>query len=85
MRKMVSAAKVQRNFGAYQDRAQVAPVTVSKYGRPSVVIVSAAEYARLRDGNRRAIGAVELTDEEAAAIRKARIPARHRYSIKDLS
>jgi PHD/YefM family antitoxin component YafN of YafNO toxin-antitoxin module len=49
----VSSAEVQRNFGAYRERAEGAngppePVTVMHYNKPSVVIIAAEEYARLK-------------------------------------
>ena len=49
----VSSAEVQRNFGAYRERAEGAqgtpePVTVMHYNKPSVVIIAAEEYERLQ-------------------------------------
>jgi hypothetical protein len=49
----VSAAEVQRNFGAYRERAEGThgtpePVTVMHYNKPSVVIIGAEEYERLK-------------------------------------
>jgi hypothetical protein len=49
----VSSAEVQRNFGAYRERAEGAqgapePVTVMHYNKPSVVIIAAEEYQRLK-------------------------------------
>lgn len=49
----VSSAEVQRNFGAYRERAEGAhgipePVTVMHYNKPSVVIIAATEYDRLK-------------------------------------
>ncbi len=48
-----SAAEVQRNFGAYRERAEGAhgtpePVTVMHYNKPSVVIIAVGEYERLK-------------------------------------
>jgi len=79
MAKAVPAADVQKNFGRYQDEALVAPVTVTKYGRPSVVIVSAAEFERLKKLDRQVLAVTELGEDEIAAIGRARIPRRHRY------
>ncbi len=79
MRKPVAAAEVQKSFGVYQDKALVAPVTVTKYGRPSVVILSASEYARLRKLDRRSLAVAELSKSDIAAIKAARIPKRRRY------
>jgi prevent-host-death family protein len=44
----VSSADVQRNFGAYRELAEGEAVRVMHYNKPSVVIVSAAEYDRLK-------------------------------------
>jgi PHD/YefM family antitoxin component YafN of YafNO toxin-antitoxin module len=49
----VSSAEVQRNFGAYRERAEGAhgapePITVMHYNKPSVVIIAADEYERLK-------------------------------------
>ena len=47
----VSSAEVQRNFGTYREIAagtRAEAVTVSLYTKPSVVIVSSTEYARLK-------------------------------------
>jgi len=84
MAKHVAAAEVQKNFGRYQDRALVAPVTVTKYGRPTVVILSAAEYARLKKLDRQALAIEELSEQDIAAIAAARIPKHRRYRSRDL-
>jgi len=78
------ASKVQKNFGAYHDRALPEPVRVTKYGRETVYIVSATTFRRLKQGQRRALAAAELSDTEMAAIEAAQIPAKHRYRAKDL-
>lgn len=49
----VSSAEVQRNFGAYRERAEGVngppePVMVMHYNKPSVVIIAAEEYERLK-------------------------------------
>lgn len=44
----VSSAEFQRNFGLYQDKALIEPVAITRNGRERVVMVSAAEYRRLK-------------------------------------
>lgn len=78
------ASEVQKNFGAYHDKALVEPVRVTKYGRETVYIVSAATFHLLKQGQRRALAAAELSDAEMAAIAAAEIPAEQRYSDKDV-
>jgi hypothetical protein len=75
---------VQKNFGAYHDRALAEPVRVTKYGRETVYIVSARTFHELKQAQRRALAAADLTDAEMAAIDAAEIPDEHRYSLRDL-
>ena len=84
MAKVVTASEVNKNFGRYHDQALVTPVRVVKYRRPSVVIVSAAEYERLRRLDRKALAVEELSSADIAAIKAARIPKKHRYRSTDL-
>ena len=81
----ISAGEVQKNFGRFQDKALVAPVTVTKYGRPSVVILAAAEYERLKKLDRQTLAVEELSDRDIADIKAARIPKPRRYRTSDLS
>jgi prevent-host-death family protein len=78
------ASEVQKNFGAFHDRALTEPIRVTKYGRETVYIVSAETFHRLKQGERVALAAAELSDAEVAAIERAEIPAEHRYSLDDL-
>lgn len=61
----VSSAEVQRNFGTYRELAEgnsgaPEPVTVLHYNKPSVVIVSADEYARLKRRDKQVLAAEDL-------------------------
>ena len=67
----VKAAEVQKNFGRYQDAALAEPVTVTRYGRDSVIILSASEYRRLKQRDREARTAEQLAEDEAEAIARA--------------
>jgi antitoxin StbD len=77
----VSATDVQKNFGAYHDKALTEPVRVTKYGRETVYIVSAKTFHELKQAQRDAIAAANLSDDELAMIEAAEIPAEHRYSL----
>lgn len=79
-----SDAQVERDFKQYQAKALSEPVTVTRRGRASVVIVAASEYARLRRLDRRALAIAELSETEMSALRRARIPAKYRYRMADL-
>jgi antitoxin Phd len=43
-----SVQDAKNNFSAVVEAAQEQPQTVTKHGRPAVVVVDAAEYERLR-------------------------------------
>jgi len=63
----VSSAEVQRNFGVYRERAAGSnglpePVFVMHYNKPSVVIVSADEYARLKRRDKRVMATEDLPE-----------------------
>ncbi|WP_162937315.1 type II toxin-antitoxin system Phd/YefM family antitoxin [Indioceanicola profundi] len=79
-----SAADVAKNFGAYREQAQREPVIVTQYGKPSVVILSAEEYARLQELDRRILRLEEMSDDELDEMLTAEIPPEHRYSINDI-
>jgi prevent-host-death family protein len=81
---IVTASEVQKNFGLYHDRAITEPVRVTKYGRETVVIISAAQFHALKQAQRRSMAAAELSDAQAADIASAEIPAESQYSLKDL-
>lgn len=63
--KKISTAEFVRHFGQYHDEAQRAPITLTKHGRDSVVVLSAEMYERLmKDSNpRRAYAAGETPPE----------------------
>lgn len=78
----VPASEVQKNFGAFHDQALTEPVRVTRYGRETVVILSAKEFHALKQAQRRSLSAGDLTDEELGAIARAEIPTAAQYSIK---
>jgi prevent-host-death family protein len=44
----ISSIKAKSRFGRLLDDAQRAPVTVARKGRPTAVVMSAADYERMR-------------------------------------
>jgi prevent-host-death family protein len=79
-----TTATVQKKFGFYRDAARRRPLTVTHHGRPSVVILAAEEYERLKRLDRQVLAVEELAAEDIAAIRRARIPKSKRYKVSDL-
>lgn len=71
----VSTADFIKNYGTLADRALAEPVTITKNGRDRLVVVSAAEYDRLKRRDRRVVSAGDLSDQELSLIAEARVPA----------
>jgi len=65
--KSVSTAEFIRHFGRYHDEARREPLTLTKHGRPSVVVLSMEEFTRMagREDPRRAYGFGETPAELA--------------------
>ena len=78
-----AASDVQKNFGAFHDRALAEPVRVTKYGRETVYIGSAEPFHAMKQAQRQALDAGELSDAEVALIVAAEVPAAERYSVTD--
>ena len=63
----MTALDAKNRFGRLIDLAQRAPVTITKNGRPSVVVMSMDAYERRRKSAARRLGeALERTRKEAA-------------------
>jgi PHD/YefM family antitoxin component YafN of YafNO toxin-antitoxin module len=81
----VSTADFIKNYGAFADQALTEPVTITKNGRDRLVVVSAAEYDRLKRRDRVALRAEELSDEELALIETAEVPAEYAHLDSELN
>ena len=85
----VTAAEVGKNFGQFADKALVEPVTITKYGREHLVLLSADEYARLKRRDRHVYRVGEIPDDLVEAIRQAEPPVEtaafdHEYTPKPI-
>ncbi|HVZ29396.1 MAG TPA: hypothetical protein VG839_03315, partial [Asticcacaulis sp.] len=65
---MVSAAEVQRKFGYYSDEAMIQPVGIQRHGTTRLVMISAAEYERLKRRDRQVLHARDLDDDFIKAL-----------------
>ncbi|WP_077225109.1 MULTISPECIES: type II toxin-antitoxin system Phd/YefM family antitoxin [Agrobacterium] len=67
-RKSISTAEFMRHFGRYHDEAQKSPITLTRHGRPSVVVMPVELFEKMlgRDDPRRSYAAGEMPDELAA-------------------
>ena len=80
----VTSAEFIKGYGALADRALTEPVTITKNGRDRLVVVSAEEYERLRQRDRRAFRAEALSDADAALIAKAEMAPEHAHLDEEL-
>ena len=72
---IASSAQVARNFGHYKELAQRQPVAITSHGRESLVLLSAAEYVRLKAlDDRVALHPADLPDDMKAALEAAEAP-----------
>lgn len=81
-----AASDVQKNFGSYHDRALAGEaVRVTKYGRETVYIVSARIFHELKQNQRHAVAAADLSAAEMDLIGKSEVPTDKRYTLDDLT
>jgi len=66
------STEVAKRFGAITQIVQTEPVCVESHGRPQMVMLSPAEYERLRRQDRRVYATNELPASLRAAIAAAR-------------
>ncbi|MBV8208444.1 MAG: type II toxin-antitoxin system Phd/YefM family antitoxin [Burkholderiaceae bacterium] len=66
------STEVAKRFGAIAQIVQTEPVCVESHGRPQMVMLSPAEYERLRRQDRRVYATNELPASLRAAIAAAR-------------
>lgn len=75
MPQSVSSVEASKAFGRISRQALVAPLTITHHGHDSLVLMSAAEYQRLKSRDREVLALGEFTDEDRAAIAASRAPA----------
>jgi prevent-host-death family protein len=83
MARSVPASEVQKNFGAYHDKALKEPVQITKYGRETAYLVSAETFNEMWASYRKAVPVGELSDAEMDMIMQAKVPAEHDYEYED--
>lgn len=81
----IPSAEFQRNIGLYQDKELTEPVMVMRHGRAWVVLLSAAEFTRLKSLDREVLSVGELAEEELHAIAGAEVPAEYAALNQELT
>lgn len=70
----ISAAEAGANFEMLADRALTEPITITKSGHDHLVLMSAAEYMRLKRRDRQVYRVEDLPDDLVEVIAKAEPP-----------
>lgn len=73
----ISSADVARNFSQIREQAETEPVFVSHYNKPSVVIIAASEFERLKRRDKKVMSIEEMPDWLVELVVTARMDARH--------
>jgi PHD/YefM family antitoxin component YafN of YafNO toxin-antitoxin module len=80
----VSTAEFIKHYGTLADRALIEPVTITKNGRDRLVVISAEEFERLKQRDRRAIRLEEFSEDDIALISKSEVPPGHEHLDAEL-
>ena len=80
----VSTADFIKHYSTFADRALAEPVTITKHGRDRLVVVSAAEYERLKRRDRQVFQSADLPDRVLELIAQARVPAEYSHLDDEL-
>lgn len=84
MKNWATASEFQQAFGAYSAQALRGPVTITKHGRPQLVIMAAEEFERLKRRDRKVGLTIDLSDEWAEAVRLAKVPDEYAFLDEEL-
>ncbi|NTF07286.1 type II toxin-antitoxin system prevent-host-death family antitoxin [Agrobacterium rubi] len=70
--KSITTAEFMRHFGRYHDQAQKEPITLTKHGRPSVVVLPVELFEKLASNHdvRQAYTSGEMPDDIASLFRE---------------
>ncbi len=75
MPQSVSSVEASKSFGRISRQALAAPLTITHHGHDSLVLMSAAEYQRLKSRDREVLALGDFTEQDRAAIAASRPPA----------
>jgi hypothetical protein len=70
----IPEAELQKGFRALADRARWEPVAITTDDGRELVVLSAEEYTRLKQRDRRVGLTEDLPDEWVEAVRSAKVP-----------
>jgi prevent-host-death family protein len=80
----VTASEFHRSFEAVSDRALKRPISITKRGRDHLVLMSAEEYDRLKQGRRLVGLATDLPPSMLKLVKRTRMDRRHKHLDAEL-
>lgn len=80
----VTSAEFIKKYGSVTDAALSEPVTITRNGRPRLVLISADEYERLKQRDRRVVSIKDITDEDLKLIEDSKMEAGHEELDEEL-
>ncbi|ATY34935.1 prevent-host-death protein (plasmid) [Sphingomonas psychrotolerans] len=75
MPQTASSVEVSKSFGRFGRQALESPLTITHHGHESLVLLSHAEYLRLKSRDRQVYALDEVPDDIAEGVRAARAPS----------
>jgi len=73
----ISSAEAGRNFSQYREKAESEPVFVRHYNKPSVVIIAADEFERLKRRDKQVMSVEEMPEWLVELVVNGKMDARH--------
>lgn len=70
----ISSGQFLKAYGRISETALSEPVAITSHGRERLVLLSAKEYRRLKQNDRAALYAWELSDTDIAALEQTDAP-----------
>ncbi|MFC4594310.1 type II toxin-antitoxin system Phd/YefM family antitoxin [Sphingobium tyrosinilyticum] len=70
----VSSVEASKSFGRISRQALESPLTITHHGHDSLVLMSHAEYQRLKSRDRELLSFGDFSEEDRAAVASARPP-----------
>ena len=75
MPQTASSVEVSKSFGRFSRQALESPLTITHHGHESLVLLSHAEYQRLKRRDREVFTLTDVPEEIVEGVRAARAPA----------
>jgi hypothetical protein len=73
----ISSAEAARNFSQYREKAESEPVVVLHYNKPSVVMIAASEFERLKRRDKKVMPIEDMPNWLAELVINGKMDARH--------